>query len=63
MRGEDSLQSPLAVCGVGLLRSCLFWVVPTVLPSSEDWGGKRGEVRVIVTAKNSEEGGKSCYLA
>lgn len=32
-------------------------------PSLEDWGGGKGEARVIVTGWNGEEGGKSCYLA
>lgn len=55
-------QSSLAVYGVRLLRSCLVRVVPTVLPGFGGLGGRKGEVRRIVTRKNSEEGGKSCRL-
>lgn len=38
-------QSLLEVCGAGLLRSCLFWVVPTVLPQFGGLGRekRRGE--------------------
>lgn len=55
-------QSSLAGYGVRLLRSCLVGVVPTVLPGCGGLGGREGEVRVIVTGKDREEGGKSCCL-
>lgn len=55
-------KSSLAVDGVRLLRSCLVGVVPAVLPGFGGLGGRKGEVRVIVTGTKSEEGGESCYL-
>lgn len=52
-------QPSLAFCGVGPLPSGLVWVVPTVFSLvRRTYGGRRGEVRVIVAGKNREEGGK-----